>query len=93
MLAGDCASAIDVHQLCFGRIVEEGRDTRVSKAELPTPNTFFYRALGVQGLLPVALGSTTVGFPIVTAERSESRHAQNTGKPLKFPMIIGSGTC
>ena len=29
---------------------------------------------------------------IVTAERRESRHAQNKGKPLKFPMIIGSGT-
>ena len=36
--------------------------------------------------------STTVGLPIVTAERKESRHAQNKGKPLKFSMIIGSGT-
>ena len=39
MLAGDCSSAIHFHQLCFGRIAEDGRDTRVSKAELPTPNT------------------------------------------------------
>ena len=67
-------------------------DTNIFQAQSVTRKTFFYRSLRVQAPSSVALGSTTVGLPIVTAEGIENRHARNKAKSLILPMKICSGT-